>query len=45
MRPNSSLAQRLAAYGDLRKQRIAASRPESSLAKFAFVGLQQRLIS
>lgn len=44
--PELDLARRLAAYGDLRMKRIAAlTSQKASLAKLAFVGLQQRLLS
>jgi hypothetical protein len=44
--PELDLWRRLAAYGELRRQRIARLPPhKSALAKLAFVGLQQRLLS
>ena len=44
--PELELARRLADYGQLRQRRIAAlSSQKSALAKLAFVGLQQRLLS
>jgi SNF2 family DNA or RNA helicase len=44
--PELDLWRRLAAYGDLRKQRIAKlPAHKAALAKLAFVGLQQRLLS
>ncbi len=45
-RRNSILWRRLAAYGELRNARIAKLAPhKAALAKLAFVGLQQRLLS
>jgi superfamily II DNA or RNA helicase len=44
--PELDLWGRLASYGELRKRRIATLPPEkAALAKLAFVGLQQRLLS
>src|SRR5215471_10559402 len=44
--PELELARRLAAYGDLRMKRIEKLPSQrASLAKLAFVGLQQRLLS
>jgi SNF2 family DNA or RNA helicase len=44
--PELELARRLAAYGDLRMKRIEGlASQKASLAKLAFVGLQQRLLS
>jgi SNF2-related domain len=44
--PELELARRLAAYGELRMKRIAAlPGQKASMAKLAFVGLQQRLLS
>jgi ERCC4-related helicase len=44
--PELALAQRLAAYGELRMARIATlPGHKAALAKLAFVGLQQRLLS
>ena len=44
--PELELARRLAAYGELRMKRIAAlPSQKASMAKLAFVGLQQRLLS
>jgi ERCC4-related helicase len=43
--PELELARRLAAYGDLRMKRIEGLTSQASLAKLAFVGLQQRLLS
>ena len=44
--PELELARRLAAYGELRMKRIVALPSEkASMAKLAFVGLQQRLLS
>lgn len=44
--PELELAQRLAEYGELRMRRIASlPNQKSALAKLAFVGLQQRLLS
>ena len=44
--PELELARRLAAYGELRMKRIASlPSQKASLAKLAFVGLQQRLLS
>ncbi|MCZ7657705.1 MAG: DISARM system SNF2-like helicase DrmD [Xanthobacteraceae bacterium] len=44
--PELDLARRLSAYADLRKARIAKLPPhKAALAKLAFVGLQQRLLS
>ncbi len=44
--PELDLARRLAAYGDLRMLRIATlPNQKAALAKLAFVGLQQRLLS
>jgi superfamily II DNA or RNA helicase len=44
--PELDLWRRLAAYGELRRQRIVKLPPyKSALAKLAFVGLQQRLLS
>ena len=44
--PELELARRLAAYGELRMKRIAGlPSQKASLAKLAFVGLQQRLLS
>lgn len=44
--PELDLARRLAAYGDLRMLRIATlPSQKAALAKLAFVGLQQRLLS
>ena len=44
--PELDLASRLAAYGDLRMLRIARlPTQKASMAKLAFVGLQQRLLS
>jgi superfamily II DNA or RNA helicase len=44
--PELELARRLAAYGELRMSRIAAlPSQKASIAKLAFVGLQQRLLS
>src|SRR5262249_36051978 len=44
--PELELWRRLAAYGELRNARIAKLAPhKAALAKLAFVGLQQRLLS
>src|SRR5207237_261541 len=44
--PELDLWRRLAAYGELRSRRIAHFPPQkTALAKLAFVGLQQRLLS
>jgi SNF2 family DNA or RNA helicase len=44
--PELDLWRRLAAYGELRQKRIAKLPPgKAALAKLAFVGLQQRLLS
>jgi SNF2 family DNA or RNA helicase len=44
--PELELARRLAAYGELRMKRIAElPSQKASIAKLAFVGLQQRLLS
>lgn len=44
--PELDLWRRLAAYGDLRRKRISKLPPhKTALAKLAFVGLQQRLLS
>jgi SNF2 family DNA or RNA helicase len=44
--PELDLWRRLAAYGELRSRRIAKLSPQkTALAKLAFVGLQQRLLS
>lgn len=44
--PELELARRLAAYGELRMRRIAAlPNQKAAMAKLAFVGLQQRLLS
>ena len=44
--PELELARRLAAYGELRMKRIAGlPSQKASMAKLAFVGLQQRLLS
>ena len=44
--PELDLARRLAAYGELRMERIAGlPSQKASMAKLAFVGLQQRLLS
>ena len=44
--PELDLWRRLAAYGELRRRRIAKLPPhKAALAKLAFVGLQQRLLS
>src|SRR6476661_1822837 len=44
--PELDLARRLAAYGELRMHRIASlPAHKAALAKLAFVGLQQRLLS
>jgi ERCC4-related helicase len=44
--PELDLARRLAAYGELRNKRIIGlSTQKASMAKLAFVGLQQRLLS
>jgi SNF2 family DNA or RNA helicase len=44
--PELELWRRLAAYGELRSRRIGALPPQrGALAKLAFVGLQQRLLS
>jgi hypothetical protein len=44
--PELELARQLAAYGELRVKRIASlPTQKSSMAKLAFVGLQQRLLS
>jgi ERCC4-related helicase len=44
--PELELARQLAAYGELRMKRIAnLSTQKAALAKLAFVGLQQRLLS
>ena len=44
--PELELARRLAVYGDLRMKRIEGlTSQKASLAKLAFVGLQQRLLS
>ena len=44
--PELDLARRLAAYGELRMNRIAAlPSQKAAIAKLAFVGLQQRLLS
>jgi hypothetical protein len=44
--PELELARRLAAYGELRMKRIAGMPSQkASMAKLAFVGLQQRLLS
>jgi SNF2 family DNA or RNA helicase len=44
--PELDLARQLAAYGELRMKRIASlPNQKSALAKLAFVGLQQRLLS
>lgn len=44
--PELDLSRRLAAYGELRMRRIATMpRGKAALAKLAFVGLQQRLLS
>src|SRR5947207_9597254 len=44
--PELELARRLAAYGDLREKRIERlPSQKASLAKLAFVGLQQRQLS
>lgn len=44
--PELELARRLAAYGELRMKRIVTlPSSKSSIAKLAFVGLQQRLLS
>jgi hypothetical protein len=44
--PEFELARQLAAYGELRMKRIASlSTQKASMAKLAFVGLQQRLLS
>lgn len=44
--PELELARRLGAYGELRMKRISAlPGQKSSMAKLAFVGLQQRLLS
>lgn len=44
--PELDLARRLAAYGELRQKRLSTlSSQKAALAKLAFVGLQQRLLS
>ena len=44
--PELDLWRRLAAYGELRRRRIATlPAQKAALAKLAFVGLQQRLLS